>query len=111
MTNHRITVLLGAVCLLMGWIAGGSKQVVKAQETTGGQFAGELLEGSEWRMHSPGTTVHTWLYNAKTGKVYKVFSTCGEDSEGCLLAVPVLSADRLSEFLPNPGITPSEPGG
>ena len=105
MTKHRITVFLGAVCLLMGWIAGGSKQVVKAQETTGGQFARELLEGSEWRMLSGDFVNHTWLYNAKTGKVYRVLSKCGGDSgqNGCLTALPVFSADRLSEFLPNPG--------
>ena len=52
MIKHRTTVLLSAVCLLMGWIVGGSKQVVKAQETTGEQSARELLEeGYEWRMH------------------------------------------------------------
>ena len=61
MPKYRITVLLGAACLLMGWIvAGGSKQVVKAQETTGEQAARELLEeGYAWRMHSSVTTART----------------------------------------------------
>ena len=104
MTKHRITVLLGAVCLLMGWIvADGSKQVVRAQETTGEQSARELLEGDEWRMHSAHVS-RTWLYNAKTGKVYRVESQCAEDigKSGCLMALPVFSTDRLSAFLPNP---------
>ena len=59
MNKHRTTVLLGAVCLLMGWIAGGFKQVVKAQETTEEQFVGELLEVDAWRMHSSATTGRT----------------------------------------------------
>ena len=117
MTKHRITVLLGAVCLLMGWmVAGGSKQVVKAQETTGEQSARELLEeGYEWRMHSSPTTNayrSTWLYNAKTGKVYRVNPSCGPEGGiggiGCLTPLPVMTMDKGrapgsgSVFLPNP---------
>ena len=113
MTKHRITVLLGAVCLLMGWIvAGGPKQAVKAQETPGEQSARELLEGDEWRMHSPATIARAWLYNAKTGKVYFVASSCGPEGgiggAGCLMPLPVMTLDKGrapdsgSAFLPNP---------
>ena len=104
MTRYRITVLLGAACLLMGWIvAGGSEQVVKAQETTGEQAARELLEeGYEWRMHSSVTAARTWLYNAKTGKVYRVSFDCGKEAPfGCLVPLPVTNEDPLIEFLPD----------
>ena len=96
-TIYRITVLLGTVWLLMGWIvAGGSQQVVKAQETPGEQSARELLdEGYEWRMHSSATTARTWLYNAKTGKVYRVTFDCDKDAPfGCLVPLPVANEIR-----------------
>ena len=99
MTMRQITVLVGAVCLLAGWMAGGSRQAVQAQETPGGQFARGVLGEGEWRMHSdPVTNMHrgTWLYNVKTGKVYRVLATCGADgklgADGCLSPLPVLSS-------------------
>ena len=92
--------------------------------------AADLLQGYEWRMFGgnvagtggsggsggsdtlPGSTGivgrgvygETYLYNSKTGKVYRVFSQCGGDegANGCLIAMPVFSADRLDDFLPNP---------
>ena len=85
-----------------GWIAGGGNT---ASAQTGEQSARELLEESyEWRMHSSATTARTWLYNADTGKVYRVEFQCADDigESGCLVALPVFSADRLSTFLPNP---------
>ena len=46
----------------------------------------------------------TWLYNAKTGKVYRVYTGCGDDEGryGCLYAMPVFSPDRMDDYLPSP---------
>ena len=75
------------------------------------EFSDELLEGYEWRMFaanvagtggsggsdgvpgSVGRVVQSpvWLYNVKSGKVYRVFTQCGDDEGeyGCLWAMPV----------------------
>ena len=85
----RIMILVAAISVLVGWIAGGSRQTVQAREASGGQMAGE------WRMHSDPTPRRTWLYNVKTGKVYRVLGECAPreklGAEGCLSPLPVLS--------------------
>ena len=107
MTTDRTTkVLLAliAIALFLNVIVPFAQPpTVQAQETTEEQFAGELLEVDAWRMHSSATTARTWLHNAKTGKVYRVQFQCEGTTSGCLIALPVFSADRLGEFLPNPG--------
>ena len=66
----------------------------------------------EWVMHSnnasgTGQLGETWLYNTKTGKVYRLFEQCGpegnEDGQaGCLIALPVWTGDRLGDYAPHP---------
>lgn len=132
MTTRQRTILTATAvaCLLLGWFGGGWDDVASAQapdpltEALGEAAALEILSGYEWRMFggnvagtggSGGSDVvsgitgssvigATWLYNTKTGKVYRVLERCAGDegTAGCLFAVPVFSADRLDDFLPNP---------
>ncbi len=106
MTDRTTKVLLAliAIALFLNVIVPFAQPpTVQAQETTEEQFAGELLEVDAWRMHSSATSARTWLHNAKTGKVYRVQFQCEGATSDCLIALPVFSADRLGEFLPNPG--------
>ena len=67
----------------------------------------------EWVMHSnnasgTGQLGQTWLYNTKTGKVYRLFEECGSKGNeygqgGCLSALPVWTGDRLADYAPYPG--------
>ena len=118
---------IAVVLLVAGWWAGGASNVVEAQSQDALEAA--LLQGYEWRMFggnvagtggsgggsdtyagstgSVGLPVNgaTWLYNTKTGKVYRVWERCNEEDgggSGCLVAAPVFSADRLDRYLPNP---------
>ena len=56
-----------------------------------------------------------WMYNRRTGKIYRVFSQCAESdggytgNAGCLIAVRIYSSDRLDRHLPNPQV--SDPPG
>ena len=106
MTDRTTKVLLAliAIALFLNVIVPFAQPpTVQAQETTEEQFAGELLEVDAWRMHSSATTARTWLHNAKTGKVYGIQFQCEGAMSDCLIVLPVFSADRLGEFLPNPG--------
>lgn len=131
-TRTQLTLALTALALLLaGWLAGGTSNVVEAQSLDALEDAPP--ERYEWRMFSGnvagtggsgnganqfavgrvGDSVYakTWLYNAKTGKVYRVWERCGGDNggNGCLSAVPVFSSDRLDVYLPNPA-TDDPPG-
>ena len=139
-TKQRTILTATAVaCLLLGWFGGGWDDIASAQapdplaDALGEAVALEILSSYEWRMFggnvagtggsagggqsivggSTGSAVKgaTWLYNTKTGKVYRVFERCAGDegSSGCLFAVPIFSADRLDDFLPNPA-TNDPPG-
>lgn len=99
-----------ALALLSGYewrMFGGN---VAGTGGSGGSGGSDTLTGSTG---STGNAVKgaTWLYNTKTGKVYRVFERCAGDegSSGCLFAVPIFSADRLDDFLPNPA-TNDPPG-
>lgn len=135
-TKTQLTLALSVLALLAGWLAGGHGNVVEAQSQDALETA--LLEGYEWRMFGgnvAGTggsggsggsntitgsrgsvglrvTGATWLYNTKTGKIYRVWERCNEEDgggSGCPIAVPVFSADRLDRYLPNPA-TDDPPG-
>ena len=133
--TQLMVVLMAAILLVAGWLAGGSGNVVEAQ--TGDPlldlFGENLLDGYEWRMFSEnvagtggsggagaggeslsggyrgsvGDAVRatTWLYNAKSGKVYRVYTKCGGDegTHGCLFAMPVFSGDPAGPVLAEPG--------
>ena len=87
----RFMVLLGVVCLLLGWIAG---RAVQAQETA---------EGPEWRTWRTNTSGRVGVYNVQTGKVYVIEGSCGSEApEGCLVALPVVTANPDYEYLPSP---------
>ena len=136
----RMTTTLAAVAvlaMLSGWMIGGGAEVAAQgvvpppppPAPTSGE---ERLEGYEWRMFggnvagtggsggsdlltgSAGHGVHggAWLYNSRTGKVYRVFNQYGgeDGANGCLLALPVFSADRLGDYLPNPATDGDPPG-
>ena len=123
-----------------GWDDIASAQAPGALEDALGEAAAlEILSTYEWRMFggnvagtggsggsaaggqslSSGSTGSvgrsvigaTWLYNTKTGKVYRVLERCAGDegASGCLFAVPVFSGDRLDDYLPNPA-TNDPPG-
>ena len=125
----QLTLAALAVTLLVaGWLAGGAGNVAEAQEQvvteewkmfsnnvagTGGSGGG----ANEFASGGTGNPVigTTWLYNTKTGKVYRVWSGCGEGRNGysgdagCLFAVQVYSGDRLGLYQPNP-LTDDPPG-
>lgn len=124
-TRTQLTFVLAAILLLLlGWLAGGSGNVVEAQSAdpllewrmfggnvagTGGSGGSDSLGGLTGR----AVTGATWLYNAKSGKVYRVWEKCNEDDgggSGCLIAAPVFSADRLDVYLPNPATDNDLPG-
>lgn len=92
MTKHAMIALLGAVCLLVGWMAASvSHPVVEAQETS-----------SEWRMVMKPNSYGTWVYSAKTGKVYRVRSKCGGSADdGCLVPLPVAGGDSALVYVPD----------
>lgn len=112
----RITIFATAVALLAaGWLAGGANSVVEAQSDN-------PFVGQDWRMFSQnvggagqsivGRPGLAWLYNMRTGKVYRLYRECGDDPEGasgCLVSLPVFSADRLSDYVPSP-VTEVGPG-
>ena len=91
MMKSAMTALLGAVCLLIGWItASGFPPTVSAQEPPG-----------DWRISQARVSNLTWLYNTKTGKVYCVLMTCGDDApNGCLVPIPVAAPKSSLEYLP-----------
>ena len=91
MTKHAMTALLGAVCLLVGWmVASVSQPVVEAQETSG-----------EWRMAHSQNGSRTWLYSARTGRVYKILLQCGGSADaGCLVPLPVARGDSALAYSP-----------
>lgn len=130
--NTKTLLLLAvtaATLLILGWLAGGASNVVEAQSQS--EIEAALLQGYEWRMFggnvagtggsgggggselltgSRGATGNpvigaTWLYNTKTGKVYRVWNRCGDDDpNGCLTALPVYYGSPLDTYLPNPAI-------
>lgn len=92
MMKFAMTVLLGAACLLTGWIAAsGFPPTASAQEPTG-----------DWRISQASVpSQRTWIYNTKTGKVYRVQTSCGADApNGCLIPVPVAAPKSSLEYLP-----------
>ena len=124
MTSRKL-ILLTVALLLAGWLAGGGNVIVAAQvhadqeqssagpwRMFGGNVAGTGGSGGGGGSNnipgSPGSTGwaverSAWMYNTETGKTYRVFDDCGDDGvNGCLLALPVLGANGLSEDLPGP---------
>ncbi len=110
MTKHQvtITICLAALCTVLLL---GQSNVLSPEEVVGlDSFS------YEWKMHSSQSSSNllgqTWLYNTKTGKVYRVFERCGPEDDdqghnGCLSSLPVWTSDRLSDYAPVPGsLTP-----
>ena len=93
MMKSAMTALLGAVCLLIGWIAAsGFPPTVSAQEPPG-----------DWRISQARVpSQRTWLYNTKTGKVYRILAfECSADApNGCLIPIPVAAPKSSLEYLP-----------
>ena len=66
---------------------------------TGGSSAGQATEASA------GEAVHgiVFLFNKKTGKVYRFWSDCGDDApNGCLDPLPVFGLDPSYTLTPTP---------
>ena len=73
-----------------------SQNVAAAQSST--------ASGSEYRV-----TGSIFLYNKKTGKVFRVFEGCGElGQNGCVEAIPVLAEGHLGTLVPAPQAHPSQ---
>ena len=123
----QLTLAALAVALLIaGWLAGGAGNVAEAQnQDTGGEWrmfgsnvagtGGSGGSGEGLLRGQVGDPVfgRTWLYNTRTGKVYRIYSgACGNTADGqngCMTSIPVWSADRLGDNLPRPN-TDDMPG-
>lgn len=110
-TPRVIAVLFAAACLFLLVMVVGSNRAVEAQTPEPVMLQNEI---GTWQMFGanvagtggtdsytvgsfsvPGQTGdavygRTYIYNTKTGSVYRVFTGCGDDQpNGCLVPLPV----------------------
>ena len=96
-----MTALVGAGCLLLGWA------VSEAQPE--GSFTAVAWPprpaAGAWTMLQGRQGFTPWLYNSRTGRVYRVKRKCpaGTPPEaGCLVPLPFLFDDVGYKYSPNP---------
>ena len=92
MTKTKALALACAVAFLSALLFGQSSTELLTSEEINDLNA----LSHEWRMRSESSSTDaspsTWIYNSKTGKVYRVFEKCGtgtDGANGCLSALPV----------------------
>ena len=92
---QRFSMLVGVVCLLLGWMVG---QAVHAQNAV-------ATEGAEWRHWRTGTSGVNGIYHVRTGKVYRILGSCGREEpavNGSLVPLPTVRTDPDFNYSPSP---------
>ena len=115
MTNRNLLlaiVLLGAA--VSGMVLGQSMDEAEATDTDTGEwvmFTGNVvaLEGSGSFSTTGSESADrfaegpVYLYNNQTGKVYRIFTGCGElGKNGCIEALPVVMEGQFTTVVPQP---------
>lgn len=111
MTRAQAAVIVALGVLVTAWLYGQKSSTDLLDWDEIDQLS---TRSYEWVMHSnpvggaSSQVSQTWLYNTKTGKVYRVFERCGpagddQGRNGCLSALPVWTGDRIADYAPFPG--------
>ena len=107
MKRHTTMFALTLGAFLVGYLTGGLRlpEVMSQSQAIESPQRGPWwppLRGGVWSMETSKTTTTAWLYNRKTGKVYRVLKSCQNKGEpnGCLVPIPVIYGPQLKSDIP-----------
>ena len=115
MTNRNLLlaiVLLGVA--VSGMVLGQSMEEAEATDTDTGEWV--MFSGNVVALEGSGSSATTesqsadrsaegplFIYNNQTGKVYRIFTGCGElGINGCIEALPVVMEGQFTTVVPQP---------